>query len=201
MKLYYAPNTIALVALIALEEIGAAYQAVRLDFKASEQRGAAYLAVNPKGRVPALVTERGVVTEIAAILTWLAQSFPEKGLLPVDPFTAAKVQEIMSYFGTTMHISHAHRVRGARWSDDPAVIEGMKLKVARNLTEQFGYVDGLLGDPWVGGEYSIADPYLYVLSRWAAGDGVDIALFPKVSAHFAAMEALPAVQRALAVQA
>jgi len=122
-------------------------------------------------------------------------------LLPDDPFEAAKVHEINSYFGTTMHISHAHRVRGARWSDDPAVIEGMKLKVARNLTEQFGYVDGLLGAPWVAGDYSIADPYFYVVARWAEGDGVDIGQYPKVAAHFTAMNARPAVQRALAVQA
>jgi len=201
MKLYYAPNTIALASLIVLEEIGVAYEPVRLDFRAAEQRGAEYLAVNPKGRVPALDTGRGVITETPAILTWLAQTHPVAELLPQDPYAAAKVNEAMGYFGMTMHISHAHRMRGARWSDDPAVIEGMKLKVAANLTEQFGHVEGLFSGPWVtGGFYSIADPYLYCLERWAEGDGVDLARFPRVSAHFAAMTARAAVQRALALQ-
>lgn len=201
MKLYYAPNTIALAALIALEEVGADYEPVRLDFKASEQRGAEYLAINPKGRVPALVTERGVVTEVVAILAYLAQRFPAAGLMPTGPYEAAKVHETCSYFGTTMHISHAHRMRGARWSDDPAVIEGMKLKVARNMADHFGYVEAGFEGPWVmGTAYSIADPYLYCLERWAEPDGVDIGQFPKVAKHFAAMNARPAVRRALAVQ-
>lgn len=201
MKLYYAPNTIALASLITLEETGAAYEPVRLDFAAAAQRGADYLAINPKGRVPALVTDRGVLTETTAILTFLAQSHPAAGLLPQDAFEFARVQEFNAYLCSTVHVSHAHLRRGARWSDDPVVIDALRLKVPQNIGDHFAYLEARFVGPWVlGAAYSIADPYLYVLSGWTKGDGVDLARFPRIAGHFAAMNARPAVQRALAVQ-
>ena len=82
LKLFYAPNTCALASHIALEEAGADYQTVRLDFRADEQRKPEYLAINPKGRVPALATDRGILTETPAILAFVAQSFPQAKLAP-----------------------------------------------------------------------------------------------------------------------
>src|SRR6266576_1381740 len=84
-KLYYAPGTCALASHIALEEAGASYTAERLDFKNSQQTSPQYLAINPKGRVPALVTDRGTLTETPAILAYIAQSFPQARLVPDDP--------------------------------------------------------------------------------------------------------------------
>ena len=81
-KLYYAPGTCALASHIALEEAGAAYTAERLDFKNNQQTSPQYLAINPKGRVPALVTDRGILTETPAILAYIAQSFPQAKLVP-----------------------------------------------------------------------------------------------------------------------
>ena len=91
-------------------------------------------------------------------------------------------------------------MRGARWSDDPAVIEGLKLKVPQNMTDCFTLIenDYLMG-PWVMGEqYTVADPYLYILASWMEGDGVDITKFPKVIDHRTRMAARPAVQKVLA---
>ena len=85
-KFYYAKNSAAYAPHILLEDIGVKYEAVLIDFKAGEQRSPAYLAVNPKGRLPSLVTERGVLTETLAILVYLAQTHPEHGLIPSDPF-------------------------------------------------------------------------------------------------------------------
>jgi glutathione S-transferase len=201
MKIYFAPDTIARVSLIVLEEIGLPYQAVKVSFAASEQRGADYLAVNPKGRVPSLVTDQGVLTETPAILTYLAQTHPEAGLLPGDPFQAARVQEMMSYLCSTVHVSHAHRTRGSRWSDDPAVINGMKVKVPQNIGDHFGFLEQRFVGPWALGQaYSLADPYLFVIAGWIGFDGVDIARFPKIAAHQHAMRARPAVQRALTAE-
>jgi len=78
LKLYYAPGTCALATHIALEEAGAPYEAVRLDFGSQAQRSPEYLAVNPKGRVPALVTESGTLTETPGLLLFVAQRFPDK---------------------------------------------------------------------------------------------------------------------------
>ena len=92
-KLYYAPGTCALASHIALEEAGADYEAERLDFKANQQQSKEYLAINPKGRVPSLVTDRGIITETPAILAYIAQTFPKAKLAPLDDaFAFAQVQ-------------------------------------------------------------------------------------------------------------
>ena len=110
LTLYYATNTCALASHIALEEAGAAYETRWVDFGAAEQTKPEYLAINPKGRVPALVTERGVLTETPAILAYIAQSYPEARLAPLDdPFAFAELQAFMSYLCSTVHVAHAHR--------------------------------------------------------------------------------------------
>ena len=200
MQLYYAPNAIALVSLIVMEELETPYTATRLDLAGGEQRGADYAAVNPKGRVPSLVTDQGILTETPAILTYLAATHPDAHLMPNDPFEAAQVQELMAYLCSTVHVSHAHKGRGYRWSDDKTVIEALKLKVGQNMTDHFAYLESRFVGPWVMGAYSVADPYLFVLTRWAGPDGVDLTQCPKITAHHAAMTARPAVQRALAKQ-
>jgi glutathione S-transferase len=201
MQLHYHKDTIALVVLIALEDVGAAYDPVRLDFSAGAQRSDHYLALNPKGRVPTLVTDHGTLTETPAILTWIAATHPQAALMPSDPFAAARVQELMAYLCSTVHPSHAHLRRGSRWSDDPAVIEALKIKVPTNMADHFAYLEGRFDGPWaMGAAYSAADPYLFVLAGWLGGDGVDIARFPRIAAHHARMLDRPAVRRALAVQ-
>lgn len=200
LKLYYAPRTCALASHIALEEADADYEAVRISFADNEQNGPDYLAVNPKGRVPALVTGRGVLTETPAILAFIAQSFPQARLAPEDPFAFAEVQAFNSYLCSTVHVAHAHRVRGARWADDPAALEAMKRKVPQSVGDCFALIEReMLAGPWVMGEtYTICDPYLFTLTGWLAGDGVDIARFPKVQAHRRRMSERPAVEVALA---
>ncbi len=127
LKLFYATGTCALASHIALEEAGAEYETVRLDFRSNDQRKPEYLALNPKGRVPALVTDRGILTETPAILVFIAQTFPEAHLAPLDDaFVLAQVQAFNSYLCSTVHVAHAHRVRGYRWvdADDAAATSG-----------------------------------------------------------------------------
>jgi glutathione S-transferase len=203
LKLYYAPNTCALASHISLEEAGASYDAVRLSFADGEQRKPGYLAVNPKGRVPALATDRGILTETPAILAFIAQSFPVARLAPLDdPFAFAEVQAFNSYLCSTVHVAHAHRLRGSRWADDEAAIEAMKKKVPQSVGDCFDMIESkMIAGPWVmGNDYTICDPYLFTIARWLEGDAVDIARFPKVQDHYRRMEARPAVQRALSQQ-
>src|SRR6201997_1402757 len=100
-QLYYAPGTCALASHIALEEAGADYKAERLDFKANQQQSPEYLKINAKGRVPALVTDKGVITETPAILAYIAQMFPQAHLAPTDPFAFAQVQSFNNYLCAT----------------------------------------------------------------------------------------------------
>lgn len=185
---------------IALEEAGADYKAVKVDLAAGEQRKPEYLKINPKGRVPVLVTDKGVLTETVALLLYVAQTHPAAKLAPSDPFELAKLQAFNAYLASTVHVAHAHKLRGARWSDDAAAIESMKAKVAANMTDCATIIENeYLAGPWVmGGQYTVADPYLHIISIWMVGDGVDLSRFPKLSAHKAAMEQRPAVKKVMA---
>ncbi|HEX2115536.1 MAG TPA: glutathione S-transferase family protein [Alphaproteobacteria bacterium] len=203
LKLFYAPHTCALASHIALEEAGAGYEAVRLSFGSNDQRKPEYLKINPKGRVPALVTDRGILTETPAILAFVAQSFPSAQLAPLeDPFAFAQVQAFNSYLCSTVHVAHAHRMRGYRWADDPAAIEAMKRKVPQSVGECFELIEReMLVGPYVMGErYTIADPYLFTLTQWLDADGVDRKRLPKVQAHFERVGARPAVRKAIAAE-
>jgi glutathione S-transferase len=203
MKLYYAAHTCALASHIALEDAGAEYSTVRIDFAANEQRSPEYLAINPKGRVPALVTVRGILTETPAMLAYIAQSFPGARLAPLDdPFAFAEVQAFNSYLCATLHVAHAHRMRGTRWADDPAAIEAMKRKVPDSVGACYELIEGkMLRGPWVMGDsYTICDPYLFTVAQWMEGDSIDPSRFPKVSDHRERMPERAAVRKAIAVQ-
>ena len=202
LKLFYAPGSCALASHIALEEAGARYEAVRVDLRAREQRKPEYLAINPKGRVPALVTDKGVLTENPAILAFVAQSFPEARLAPLDDaFAFARVQAFNSYLCSTAHVAHAHLNRGYRWADDADAIAAMRKKAPQSIGECFELIEReMLAGPWVMGErYTICDPYLFTLARWLEDDGVDPATFPKVRDHRQRMSGRPAVKVALAL--
>lgn len=204
LTFYYAPGTCALASHLALEFAGAPYEAKRLDFKQNQQRSPEYLRVNPKGRVPALVTERGVLTETPALLQYIAQAFPQAKLAPVnDAFLLARGNEFNSYLCSTVHVNHAHKGRGYRWveADDTASLEAMKKKVPQTMAESFALIEEqMLKGPWVLGEsFSTSDLYLYTLTRWLEGDGVDVKRFPKVADHMRRMEALTQVQKVVAL--
>jgi glutathione S-transferase len=148
-----------------------------------------------------LVTDRGVLTETPAILAFIAQSFPRAALAPLDdPFAFARVQAFNSYLCSTVHVAHAHGVRGARWADDAAALEAMKRKVPRAVGDCFALIErAMFEGPWVMGEtYTICDPYLFTLAQWMEGDGVDPARFPGIQDHGKRMAERPAVKRALA---
>jgi len=203
LTLYYAPDTCALATHLALEHAGADYRALRVDFASRQQRSPEYLRVNPKGRVPALVTERGTLTETPAILQFIAQRYPEARLAPRDdPFELARMNAFNSYLCSTVHVAHAHRMRGARWTDEPAAIEALKKKVRQTVGECFELIEReFFVGPWVlGPSYGVSDMYLFTLAQWLEADGVDPARFPKVSAHRERMRADPLVARVVAAE-
>ncbi len=204
MKLYYAAHTCALASHVALEDAGAAYELVRVDFTANEQRGDAYRAINPKARVPSLVTDRGVLTETPAILTFIAQSYPKARLAPLDDLWAlAQVQSFNAYLCATVHVAHAHRMRGYRWVDDPAAITAMQRKVPQSVGECFDLIERtMFKGPFVMGDtYTICDPYLFTLAQWWEADGVSPERFPRLSQFRTQMAERHSVRRAIAAEA
>ncbi len=198
--LYISRGSSALAAHILMEEIGAPYRIEEVPIPEGAHRSAGYLALNPKGRVPTLVDGDTVVTENPAILTYLAETHPEAGLLPQDAATRARVNEIAAYLCATVHVAFAHKQRGGRWADDPDVIAGMQVRVADNLRDCAAVIDGhCLTGPFVLGEhYSLIDPYMFLVPRWMAAAGVALDAYPRLGAHRAAMLARPATQTVLA---
>lgn len=196
MQLYCAPLTISVAVAIALKETGLDYEAIRLNVAESEQTGPAYKQINPKGRVPALAVDGGILTETGALLEYIAAMAPEAGLVPDNPLLAARMREVMYYLASTMHVNHAHKMRGHRWADKDASRADMTNKVTETMTESCAYIssNGLRGPFVLGEAFSIADPYLYVVCNWLEGDGVDVSAFPAIVAFRKAMEARPSVQ-------
>ena len=201
LTLYYAPNTCSLASHIALEDTGAEYELRRIDFRTTEQQSTDYLRINPKARVPALASSRGVLTETPAMLVFIAQSYPGAKLAPLeDPFAFAELQSFNSYLCSTVHVAHAHRMRGYRWADEQTSFADMKRKVPQSVGGCFALIeDILLKGPWVMGDrYTIADPYLFTLAQWLEADGVDLSRLPRVIEHRSRMAERPSVIKALA---
>ncbi|KAF0677129.1 glutathione S-transferase family protein [Profundibacterium mesophilum] len=198
LTFFLARGTISVAPHIVLEELGLPYEPRWIDLRAGAQRGASYLEVNPKGRVPALSTPQGVLTETHAILVWLASTHPDAGLLPADPWERARIDELALYLAATMHVAHAHFARGGRWADDADAVAAMKAKAPALMAECCAVIEARLNDhegPWATASgYTIADPYLYAVCRWLKGDGVAIADYPALAAHHAAMAEREAVK-------
>ena len=203
MKLYYAPGTVATASLIALCEADVAFDPIALNFADKQQTKPEYLAINPKGRVPALVTKHSIITETAAILTYIAETHPAAGLIPADPFKRARMNEMISYLAATAHVNHAHKLRGHRWATRQSSFDDMTAKVAQNMADCFGLIEEVLATgPWIiGAQYTIADAHLYIIESWLENDGVPLSKLPNVAAHFKRMNARPAVIRALRIMA
>ena len=198
LTLYYYPRACSLASHIALEEAGAEFEAISVDLMHSEQRTEKFLGVNPKGRVPVLVTEEGVLTENPAILLYIAMTYPEANLAPLEqPFQLAQLQALNAYLSSTVHVAHAHGPRGSRWADQPASLADMRGKVPVTMTECFSFLESnyFKGDWVLGDRYTVSDMYLFTLASWLEADGVDAQQFPKVYEHRERMKIRPAVVR------
>ncbi|HEX6073347.1 MAG TPA: glutathione S-transferase N-terminal domain-containing protein [Sphingomicrobium sp.] len=199
LKLYHSPGACSLVPHIALEEADADYEAARVTLAKGEHLQPDYLAINPHARVPALGTDRGVVTENPAILNLIADLFEAPGSVPRDdPYAAARCNELLGWFASSVHISFAQVWRAGRFTRDedvhPAIISGGR----ENLAQQFDEIEGLCVDEWlVPGGYSAADGYALTFFRWGRRIGFDMGRYPRWAELAGRILERPAVQRVL----
>ena len=181
---YFAPGPSAMATHIALHEVGAEFEPRLLSFKAKEQQRPDYLALNPEGKVPALVIDGRVLTEVAATLYYLAKTYPAAGLWPAGGIEAeAQAVSWMSFIAATVH--PARRAGEARWR------------------EVFHFCEQRLGgrDWAVGERYSLADIHLFRLFwRFVDALGPDPAVYPGLMAHYDRMMARPAVKQTIAIE-
>lgn len=198
LDLYYTTTTCSLASHIALEEAGADYESHFVKLYKPDGR-AAYLAVNPLGTVPALGVDGVLVTENVAILTYVADAFPEAGLRPADPLGAAKVNELLAWFSSTVHLDRRQARVPGRFCSDEATHAGLAAEGRARLWNNLQRVDALLeGKDWLVGERpSLADCYAMVFWAWGLADEHpmrDLANFGGLAAR---MLARPAVRRVL----
>jgi glutathione S-transferase len=201
LRLFYSPGAVSLVSHIAIEETGAAFEAVRVAIAEGAHQAPDYLTVNPRGLVPSLEVDGRTIAETPAILMFLGHLFPERELLPLDdPFALAKVQELLSFFASSVHPGFARLFRAARSSWGPALPAAMVEEDRAILRRFFGDIEALLsqGDWLLGDRHSVADGYPLTILRWARRQQFETAPYPRWTAHARRMTARPAVRRAIA---
>ena len=197
MKLYYSPGACSLADHIALEWIGQPYEAIRVSRE--ERKAPAYLKINPAGAVPAFEQDGWVLTQNAAILNYLADSFPQAGLGgDGTPKGRAEVNKWLALVNSDIHPAFHPLFGSTAYLGDAALVEKSKDAARAKLRGLFERVDAqLAGRDWVAGTRSIADPYLFVVTRWAKAQEVDLSGLGNLERFFNAMLADPGVQRAL----
>jgi len=174
MKLYYLPGACSLGDHIVLEWIGQPYTTHRV---AREELGSAdYLKINPSGVVPALQEPDGwVLTENAAILNYLADKFPLAGLGGEGARGRAEVNRWLAYINSDLHPMYRPVFRPERFIDGEEAQDALRCRAIERLRGYYQRLDAQLeGRDWLTGTRSFADPYLYVVLRWAMGRGVDL---------------------------
>jgi glutathione S-transferase len=199
LTLYYAPGACSMAPHIVLEETGASYATELVSLAKGEQQGDAYLRVNPRGKVPALRTEAGVLTENVAILTYLAHLFPGAKLLPDEPFAMARCLSHMAYLSNTVHPAFTHIVRPGRFATDEIAHENVRTTGRENAWTLLQELDALLaGKSWVlGHQYSVADPYTLVIYGWGRHNRMPVEQLAHYTAFKDRMLQRPAVRTVL----
>ncbi|MBS0517741.1 MAG: glutathione S-transferase N-terminal domain-containing protein [Proteobacteria bacterium] len=198
LKLYYAPGACSTASHIGLEESGTKYDSQALSFAKSEQRTPEYLKINPRGRVPALVTDEGAIVENTAILDYIAAKYAPH-LMPKDPLKRAHAISLMAWFSNNVHPAFTHIGRPERFATDPAVYENLKATGRENFLAALKEIDGLLaGKQWIlGDEFSVVDGYALVFYGWGKRIGLPMGELKNYTAWKDRMLARPAVKRVL----
>jgi len=203
MTLFYARGSSSLAAHIALEEAGATFATVRVDEAAGEQRGPAYLAINPRGKVPALRLADGtVLVENVAIQAYVARTHPEARLLPAEPLAEARALSLMAFFASAVHPAYSHYFAPARFTGGAGGEAGVRAKGLETFWTHCREIDGLLaGRSWFLDHFTTVDCYGFVFHGWGLDAGLPMQELAHFSAFAARMRTRTAVQRVLAREA
>jgi glutathione S-transferase len=200
MQFYYSPGACSLAVHVALEEAGASFEAQRVSLADGEQLKQAYLAINPQARVPALVADGQLLTEVLALLLYVDQRFPAAQLMPADPLARARLTGLMGYLASTVHISFAGLWRPERFTDNEAAQQQLSADAAPRIANALNMLELALPEQgWLGGaHFSVADAYVLPFYRWAWRIGLLTSRWPRLQALAQQAAQRPAVQRVVA---
>ena len=199
--LYYSPMTCALVPYVTLTEAGAEFQVHNVNTRANEQKSAAFLALNPKHKVPVLVIDGEPLTENVAIQIWIARHFPHAKLLPAAAPDEIRAISLMAWFSSTVHPHLTPNARPENYCDLPGSEEAVKRVGNRMLFEDLKIADGLLaGREWFFDDFTAVDAYFFWCFRRALSFRLDLSAFPACMAHFERMQLRPSVRKVVAYE-
>jgi glutathione S-transferase len=199
LTLYFSPGVCSMASHIGLEEIGEPYEKKPTLLPKGEHKTEAYLKINPRGKVPALVVDDKVLTENTAILTYLGRRFPEKNLLPKDPLQEARCISTMAWFSNTVHPAYTHYLRPERFAEAEAAHASVKETAKKNFMTQCAEIDSMLqGKSWImGDQYTLVDGYALVFYGWGARAGFAMSDLKSYTAWKDRMLKRPAVRKVL----
>ena len=197
MKLYYFPGACSLATHIVLEWLGAAYQTVKLDLAST--KSSEYLALNPDGTVPLLIDGDFVLSQNAAILYYLAERHPNAQLLGDGSSRGrAEVLRWLSFLNSDVHPAFKPIFKPSRFHPDHAVARVIADTARTHVREYLERIDARLqGRDWLADQRSIADPYLFVMLRWAMKLKIDLSGLENLAQFFARMSADAGVRAAI----
>lgn len=199
MKFYMTPGSCSTGIHILLEECGLVFEAYIVNLLAGDQYKRDYLAINPKGSVPALVLDDGTaLTEFSAIAWWLARSYPKRRLLPAALSDEVQVLSVMNHAVNTLHTQGFARIfTTERFSPNSAEHETVKAQGRQIVEQGFTIVDRqLAGREYVVDHFTIADAALFYVEFWA--ERIGIPLPDNCRAHYRRLLTRPAVRQVLA---
>jgi glutathione S-transferase len=212
-QLYFAPGACSFVPHVLLEAAGATFQPIMVKLHKGEQHDPAYLALNPRGQVPVLVEDAGdapagnpvVITQILAIVSYLADKFPQMQYLPSEPLAKARVLQTLAWMNNTVHPTFTHIFMPHKFTDKPALHDDLKAYNTQLFAKQLAEIEALVvaakarGQAYLGGDrLGPLDAYSLTLLRWGSMAGIDPARLPQAWAHVHALAELPAVARVIA---
>jgi glutathione S-transferase len=200
IKLYYAPGACSMASHICLEELGIPYQTHRVNTAQGEQRTPAYLAINPRGRVPAVVVDGKVITENVGIMSFFGGGYGQGKVWPKDTWHQGMLVSTMAWLSNTVHPAYGHLFRPERYVDDEAAKEAVKAKARESFLGYLKEIDGLLaGRKWtIGNHYTVADGYLLVFYRWANRQQMPVKSLANYSRLMQEVMGRPAVAKVMA---
>ena len=203
LRLFIAPGSCAFAALVALEAAGANYEAVRLDLANGDQRSPQFRAINPLGRVPALMVGGTVVTELLAVLSYIDTRYPAADLLSREPLTRAREMQLLAWFSTSIHAHIAQIFRGERFSDDPDVQAKLREEGIARFSAELDEIEAVCADErslYGEDRFTLVNAFGLVIWRWAQRLEMDTNRFPNWARVVAKDLGRPSTRRAVSAE-
>jgi glutathione S-transferase len=207
LQLYFAPGACSFVPHAMLEAAGATFEPKMVKLHKGEQYGDEYKTLNPKSQVPVLVADGQVITQIVAITTFIADSFPHAHYLPTDPLQKARFLQTLAWMNNTVHPTFTHIFMPQKFTPDAAAQATIKAHNVQLFADQLREIDSLIGDAKAkGGHYAAAfghnhftalDAYTLTFNRWGSIAGIDPTQFAHAWAHIQTLAAHPAVAKVI----